>query len=167
MFKTIDWWAKLVFHQQPCFQLMVICIHAVCHVRWKPSINSQFFSVSSIMPPVFTFSFSSQGCFRPTAAGTGPGESVRSPAVNKVLKTNVWQKSENEGFLMLPTSWLWMCGTRGPSVILSVLTSDEKQTPVRRWNTSDALIYSLILAWLHTDPQRDACSHTRCSKQSH
>lgn len=110
-----------------------------------------------------------------SAPTPAPSWQLQESLLVRIWETLLWTKCENKclvvirvvGFrgLMLPTSWLWMWGAISWSVILIVLTPDKKiETQARRWNTSDALICSLMLAGFCAGPQRDACPLTRCSE---
>lgn len=145
---------------------MMICIHTVCRVRWKPSISSQFYSVLPIMPPLFTFSVSTQRQLHAR-------QLQESPLV-RTWETLLWTKGENKCFFSNQSCGLLMSDA---PYIMAIDASSQKlkchpfslnpgwktEMPVKRWNTSNALICSLMLAGVGLGPQRDACPPTRCS----
>lgn len=144
---------------------MIICIHTVCRERWKPSISSQFYSAFPIKPPLFTFSVSAQSL--PISAR----QLLYSPLV-RIWETLLWTKCENKCFVFFPlllssnAVGLWSA----PEVAVMDVRSHKlkchplslnprwkSDTPARRWNTSDALICSLMLLWFCPGPRHDAC----------
>jgi len=73
---------------------MIICIHAACHVRWKPSISSQFHSLFPIVPPLFTLSDGARG-------GGGLTDGYRNHSRWECEEPPLWTKWENKrgGFM--------------------------------------------------------------------
>lgn len=146
---------------------MIICIRTVRRVRWKLSISSQIYSLFPMMPPLFTFSVSTEAALCPTAAGTTPGENIRIPTVNKVRK-QVFCSNQNCGLLMpqwtLPLIAVDVRSHKLKCHPLSLNPGWNVRTPEKRWNTSDALICSLMPTGVCVGPQRDACPLTRCSE---
>lgn len=139
---------------------MIICIHTVCHVRWKPSISSQFYSVFPIMPLLFTFSVSTPR--RLPVQQLQESLLVRiweTPAVNKVWK-QVFCSNQSRGLLMPDAPYLVVADARSQKLKchpFSLNPGWKAETPAKRWNTSGALICSLMPAGVCTGPQRDAC----------
>lgn len=149
---------------------MIICIHTVCRERWKPSISSQFYSAFPIKPPLFTFSVSTQSL--PISAR----QLLYSPLV-RIWETLLWTKCENKCFVFFspPSPSIKQCGRPlkcllAPEVAAIDVRSHKlkchplglnprwkSETPARRWNTSDALICSLMLARFCPGPRHDAC----------
>ena len=102
----------------------------------------------------------------PAVAGITPGENMRNPAVNKVWK-QVFSGNQSRGLLMPHAPYLVAADARSHKLKchpFSLNPGWKTETPAKRWNTSDALIRSLMLAGVCAGPQRDACPLTRCSE---
>lgn len=101
----------------------------------------------------------------PTVAGITPGENMRNPAVNKVWK-QVFCTNQSRGLLMPDAPYL-AADVRSHKLKCHPFSFNpgwKTETAAKRWNTSDALIRSLVLAGVCAGPQRDACPLTRCSE---
>lgn len=84
----------------------------------------------------------------PTVAGITPVENMSNPAVNKVWK-QVFCSNQSCGLLMPDAPYLVAVDLRSHKLKCHPFSLNPRwktETPVKRWNTYDALICSLMLA---------------------